>query len=314
MSGLDAVSKALTKRFENLTMFGFGRDDACKEKKEKEPFETAYEVTTILGSGGFGTVYSGLRRADGKPVAIKHIAKLKVSEWTQVNGKNIPMEIALLHKVDGVEGVVRLLDHYERPDSFILIMERPDPVTDLFDYITEQGHLEEDVARSFFRQVVCTTMAVHHAGVVHRDIKDENILLERDSMRLKLIDFGSGAFLRDTAYTEFEGTRVYSPPEWIRSHKYNAVPATVWSLGVLLYDMVCGDIPFERDEQILRASVVFRRAVSEEVQDLIRLCLAISPEVRPSLEDILRHPWMRSDADEASSADCVVVVLDAICL
>lgn len=131
--------------------------------------------------------------------------KLVLVYLNQSSGKSIPLEIALLQRVDGIDGIIRLLDYYERPDSFILIMERPDPVTDLFDYITEQGHLEEDVARSFFHQILRTTMAVHHAGVVHRDIKDENVLLELPSMKLKLIDFGSGAFLRDTAYTEFEG-------------------------------------------------------------------------------------------------------------
>uniref|UniRef100_A0A3P9B6W0 non-specific serine/threonine protein kinase n=1 Tax=Maylandia zebra TaxID=106582 RepID=A0A3P9B6W0_9CICH len=261
----------------------FGQEK-CNCTDVSEHFLSQYHCGPLLGSGGFGSVFSGQRLSDGL-------------HSDEIN--HVPMQIAplqLLSEDGGHPGVIHMLDWFEvEGRGFLLVMERPLHCQDLLDLITERGALSESLSLRFaiFHQVVEALLFIHSRGIVHMDIKDENIVVNTMTMDIKIVDFGYGALLKDGMYSEFQ-----APPEWIASKPYKAVPLTVWSLGVLLFTMVCGYIPFKNDDEIYKACPRFTRPVSTGCQSLIHWCLSFQPEDRPILKEILSHSWMKEEEEE----------------
>jgi len=238
-------------------------------------------------------VFAAIRKKDKLHVAVKEIYKAKIIKKTG-DGK-MPLEVALMQQVADVPGVIRMIDWFEMPESFLIVMEKFSG-QDLFDFISDHGPLAEGRARGIFKQVVDTVLLCHNRGVLHRDIKDENILIDTtgNSKQLKIIDFGSGTYLHNGLYSDFEGTRVYAPPEWIKYRRYTADGLTVWSLGILLHDLLCGDIPFETDSQIVAGLPPWPQdtSLSPRGRLLLEGCLTTDPRDRLQLEQVARHPWL----------------------
>nr|XP_019955175.1 PREDICTED: serine/threonine-protein kinase pim-2-like [Paralichthys olivaceus] len=265
-------------------------------------FKAEYMQLHRIGKGSFGDVYAGTRRSDELPVAIKYVCASSMSQiLLRYNGTQswYPMEVILMLKAAGGPeslgkyAAVSLLDWYHLGKKVVMVMERPSPCVTLIKYCALRiDPLKEMKAKVIMKQLVEAAIDLHAKNVFHRDLKPGNILIEfgPDGLRVRVIDFGCGCFLRNIRYTAICGTPDYLPPEVFLRKEYMGLPTTVWQLGAMLFKMLSENRGFST-KGFLRKDIEILTVWSQDCQDLLKRCLAIDPCERPSLYQIREHPW-----------------------
>ncbi|XP_076037113.1 serine/threonine-protein kinase prk-2-like [Oratosquilla oratoria] len=214
-----------------------------------------FKMHEELGKGGFGCVFRATRVADGLQVAIKKIPLADALFWGRRHGKKVPREAALLQRVQKVPDVIKLHDCFSTKDSFYMVMELIPSAVSFVDYIRSGKELPMTDVKTLFRKIVLTVEGCLEAGVSHKDIKPHNVLLFRNASTgqfdIKLIDFGCSERITGYRGKITGGTRIYCPPEYIKGNEYLHVPATVWSLGTLLFYLVCHYNAFRTNDSIM---------------------------------------------------------------
>ncbi|XP_068732738.1 testis-specific serine/threonine-protein kinase 3-like [Montipora capricornis] len=258
-----------------------------------------YVLGDSLGKGSYAVVKVAFSKKLKRQVAIKIIIKKKAPQ--DYLTKFLPREIAVMKQLNH-PNVIGLNEAIETSSRIFLVMDMADG-GDLLDYIKTNGAISESEARCFFRQLVEASEYLHSMDVVHRDLKCENILLDHNK-NILLSDFGF-ARTQPVEYNTgrrklsrtFCGSYAYAPPEILRGIAYDGTRTDVWSLGVVLFTMLCAKLPFDDSnlkllmEQISK-KVVFpkKRNISEEAKHLI-LSMLCDVKERIDIPGIKKHPW-----------------------
>ncbi|XP_010986779.3 PAS domain-containing serine/threonine-protein kinase isoform X2 [Camelus dromedarius] len=257
-------------------------------------YSRKYSTLSPVGSGAFGFVWTAVDKEANKEVVVKFIKKEKVLEDCWVEDPKlgrVTLEIAILSRVEHAN-IIKVLDVFENQGFFQLVMEKHGSGLDLFAFIDRHPSLDEPLASYIFRQLVSAVGYLHSQSVLHRDIKDENVVIAED-FSIKLIDFGSAAYL-DTGrlFYTFCGTIEYCAPEVLLGNPYKGPELEMWSMGVTLYTLIFEENPFCELEETMEAAINPPYLVSEDLMNLMSGLLQPVPEQRTTLEKLAADPWV----------------------
>lgn len=263
--------------------------------------DDAYDLGGKLGRGCFATVFKATRRVDNRSVAVKIIEKKRLDEETAILLEN---ELTILRAVSQHPGIVTLLDHIETVTHMYFVLDYVEGGP-LLDRIVSRGSFSENDARMLMRTILLTLQFLSQLGCVHRDIKPENILVDNYSRAwpVKLTDFGLSAKMQPNELLhDALGTPLFIAPEVLKGSGYDC-SCDMWSLGVVLYIVLCGYPPFpwnESPKHLVRAVVNGQytfperewKHVSANAKDLVRVMLEVDPNKRITATEALSHPWI----------------------
>lgn len=249
----------------------------------------------LLGEGATANVYLCIDRSSGELRAVKRIDKKKLNEKAL---KMVIKEYKIVSNLDH-PNIIKFYD-YKEFDRYIYIFMDYYPEGDLITYEENFAYLNECTAWMIFRQVLDALVYLHENHVIHRDIKLENILLKDSTdMTVALADFGFSDVLPedDPIVNDTKGTLVYIAPEMFLKKPYDGYAVDVWALGITLYAMVCGHMPFDDDDENILAKKIsedplwFPEHVTGECRQLIRDLLTRNPEYRLTLYEVYDSEW-----------------------
>ncbi|KAM6234476.1 serine/threonine-protein kinase SIK2 isoform 3-T3 [Spheniscus humboldti] len=252
-----------------------------------------YDIEGTLGKGNFAVVKLARHRITRSEVAIKIIDK---SQLDAVNLEKIYREVQIMKMLDHPH-IIKLYQVMETKSMLYLVTEFAKN-GEIFDYLASHGRLSESEARRKFWQILSAVEYCHGRKIVHRDLKAENLLLD-NNMNIKIADFGFGNFYKSgEPLTTWCGSPPYAAPEVFEGQQYEGPQLDIWSMGVVLYVLVCGALPFDGPTlPILRQRVLEGRFripyfMSEECEHLIRKMLVLDPSKRLTIAQIKEHKWM----------------------
>ncbi|XP_024149838.1 NUAK family SNF1-like kinase 1 [Oryzias melastigma] len=279
-------------------------DREVKKHLHKHNLKHRYEVMETLGKGTYGKVKKAVERASLRTVAIKSIRKDRITD--DLERIHIQREIEITSSLRH-PNIIRFHEVFESRDKIVIVMEFASR-GELYDYIQERRRLPETEARSIFRQITSAVHYCHKNGVVHRDLKLENILLDQD-LNVKLADFGlSNNFHRGSLLQTYCGSPLYASPEIVKGLPYVGPEVDCWALGVLLYALVYSSMPFDGTshakltEQISQGRY-HRPNPPSDACSLIDWLLTVRVQERATIEDVANHWWVNWGYEE-SVCDC----------
>ncbi|XP_030078829.1 serine/threonine-protein kinase MARK2 [Drosophila hydei] len=259
-----------------------------------------YKIIKTLGKGNFAKVKLALHVPTGREVAIKVIDKTQLNTSAR---QKLYREVRIM-KLLNHPNIVRLFQVIESERTLYLIMEYASR-GELFDHLVKNGRMRERDARLIFRQLVSAIQYCHSKFVVHRDLKAENLLLDQQ-MNIKIADFGFGNTFDPNAQLEtFCGSPPYAAPELFMGRKYAGPEVDAWSLGVVLYTLVSGSLPFdggtlkELRERVLRGKYRVPYYISMDCENLMRKFLVLNPAKRTTLNHVMSDKWINLGHEEA---------------
>ncbi|XP_052742721.1 serine/threonine-protein kinase MARK2 isoform X3 [Bicyclus anynana] len=272
---------------------------SSRSRASEEPHIGKYKLLKTIGKGNFAKVKLAKHVPTGKEVAIKIIDK------TQLNPSSLQKlfrEVRIMKMLDH-PNIVKLFQVIETEKTLYLVMEYASG-GEVFDYLVLHGRMKEKEARAKFRQIVSAVQYCHQKRIIHRDLKAENLLLDGE-MNIKIADFGfSNEFTPGAKLDTFCGSPPYAAPELFQGKKYDGPEVDVWSLGVILYTLVSGSLPFdgstlrELRERVLRGKYRIPFYMSTDCENLLKKFLVLNPAKRASLESIMRDKWMNTGYED----------------